>query len=128
MLTNINLSSLTAQDGFYITGEVNSQSGFSVASAGDFNGDGISDIIIGAPYNKDVSGRTYVIYGKTGGLTNINLSSLTAQDGFYITGEVNSQSGWSVASAGDVNGDGIADIIISQSSSFSKYNISPSTW
>ena len=100
-----------APEGFYIDGESNSKCGTSVAS-GDVNSDGIVDILIGAPNYNNSNGRTYVIYGKSGAIANINLSNFTTQEGFYIDGESKSFSGVSVANAGDINGDGIVDIII----------------
>jgi len=79
--------------------------GWSVATAGDVNADGYSDIIIGAPGVLDAAGRVYAYYGGPGSLeetaTWIKPSNLA---GAYY--------GWSVASAGDVNGDGYADIIV----------------
>ena len=43
------LSSLNGTNGFVLNGQANDHSGFSVASAGDVNGDGIADLVIGAP-------------------------------------------------------------------------------
>ena len=114
----IDLSSLNIRDGFRIDGEsTNDLSGSSVSSAGDVNGDGYDDIIIGAydagPNGRD-SGSTYVVFGKSGNFTsNIDLSSLNIRDGFRIDGEsAGDYSGISVSGAGDVNGDGYDDIII----------------
>jgi len=87
------------------TGEAtNDRFGWSVASAGDVNSDGFADLIIGARYYDAGGidrGRVYVFSGKTG-------------DTLYIfTGEADfDQFGWSVASAGDVNNDGIDDLIV----------------
>jgi hypothetical protein len=115
---NLNLSTLDGTTGFQINGEVAFDlSGFSVASAGDVNGDGIDDLIIGAcradPNGLD-SGASYVVFGRTTGFAaNLNLSTLDGTTSFQINGEVaGDRSGYSVASAGDVNGDGIDDLII----------------
>ena len=63
----INLSSLNGSNGFKLNGAVaGDQSGWSVASAGDVNGDGIDDLIVGARYadaNGTDSGASYVVYG-----------------------------------------------------------------
>ena len=94
-------------------------SGLDVSSAGDINGDGFDDMVIGAPAthfygNPTVRpGETYVVFGKAGGFTDVDLANLAQSDGFKITGEdANDAAGASVASAGDVNGDGFGDIIV----------------
>jgi len=87
--------------------------GVSVASAGDVNGDGFSDVIIGAPYCDDgintYEGLAFVYYGSVGGLSAIPNSILDDAD------QINAFFGVSVASAGDVNGDGYNDVIIGAS-------------
>ena len=112
------LSSLNGKTGFRIDGEnEEDQSGFSVSSAGDFNGDGYDDLIIGAhgaDNNGVGSGSSYVVFGKASGFdASIDLSALDGSNGFRLDGEnQNDQSGASVSSAGDVNGDGYDDVII----------------
>ncbi len=114
----LSLAALNGSDGFKLDGEVvNDYLGVSVSAAGDVNGDGIDDLIIGAhlanPNGSD-SGRSYVVFGKTGGFASpLQLSALNGSDGFKLDGEASSdQSGRSVSAAGDVNGDGIDDLII----------------
>jgi hypothetical protein len=116
----INLSAVAAgTGGFIINGQSNgNSSGNSVSSAGDVNGDGITDLIIGA-YNSTTvagsnTGRSYVVFGKTDNTLPINLSDVaTGNGGFVINGQASGDfSGVSVSSAGDVNGDGLADLIV----------------
>ena len=84
--------------------------GYSVADAGDVNGDGYADVIIGAHYNDDagsMAGEAYVYHGSSSGLTQ------DAAPNWYVQGEdADDYFGISVASAGDVNGDGYDDVII----------------
>lgn len=88
--------------------QVNAQFAVSVAGAGDVNGDGFSDVIIGAygyDNGQDAEGRVYVYLGsKTG---------LESSAGWVIEGDqAGAELGWSVACAGDVNDDGYADVIV----------------
>ncbi|KAF0160669.1 MAG: FG-GAP repeat-containing protein, partial [Rhodocyclaceae bacterium] len=114
----IQLSAVAAGNGgFVINGQcVGDQSGYSVAFAGDVNGDGLADLIVGAyrsdPNGSD-SGRSYVVFGQTGG-TAIDLSAVaTGSGGFAINGQcAGDYSGVSVAAAGDINGDGLADLLV----------------
>src|SRR4051794_5438663 len=112
----IELSSLDGSNGFRLSGAAAYDgSGISVASAGDVNGDGIADLIIGAvgaDPNGSNSGASYVVFGKASGFaSNIELSSLDGSTGFRLSGvAANDSSGISVASAGNVNGDGFADL------------------
>ena len=118
--SDVDLGAIAPASGFTITGGgIGDQAGFSVASAGDVNGDGIDDIIVGALRGDGVgnlktdAGESYVIFGKTGGFTDIDVSRLTSADGFTIYGaDAGDRSGYSVSAAGDVNGDGYEDVII----------------
>ncbi|MEH2041135.1 hypothetical protein [Nostoc sp.] len=116
--SSLNLSDLNGTNGFAINGiNESDRSGISVSSAGDVNSDGIADLIIGAygaDPNGDDSGQSYVVFGKsTGWNATLNLSDLNGANGFAINGiNEDDTSGSSVSSAGDVNSDGIADLII----------------
>src|SRR4051812_35316965 len=94
--TEFQLSSLDGINGFQVNGEASGDSfGFSVASAGDINGDGLDDLIVGA-YQADphgnVSGASYVVFGSAGGFgPNLDLSSLDGSNGFQISGASLSQ-------------------------------------
>ncbi len=115
---DILLSNLNGTNGFKLDGENNNdQSGYPVSAVGDINGDGYADLLIGAfgyP-NGTNKGRSYVVFGGTGvaGSGDILLSSLNGANGFKLDGENNNDySGYSVNAAGDINGDGIADLLI----------------
>ena len=115
----IELSSLNGTNGFVING-INEfdNSGFSVSNAGDVNGDGVDDLITGTPFadpNGSFSGESYVVFGgsSVGSSGTIELSSLNGTNGFVINGiDPFDSSGFSVSNAGDVNGDGVDDLII----------------
>ena len=123
----IDLVTITSGDGsqgFVLQGDTpRDQSGHSVASAGDVNGDGFDDLIVGTRYGdgpadgRPYAGDSYVIFGKAGGFAaTIDLATITSGDGsqgFVLQGEdAFDFSGTSVASAGDVNGDGFDDLIV----------------
>ncbi|WP_335108255.1 beta strand repeat-containing protein [Nostoc sp.] len=113
-----NLSNLNGTNGFALNGiAADDLSGWSVSSAGDVNSDGIADLIIGARNaspNGFRSGQSYVVFGKsTGWSATLNLSDLNGANGFALNGiAANDSLGNSVSSAGDINSDGIADLII----------------
>jgi len=111
--------------GFVLAGiDAGDDSGVSVNAAGDVNGDGIDDVIIGAyrahPGGETIAGESYVVFGSTQGFAAIfQLASLypdgggDGSRGFVLTGaDQSDRSGISVSAAGDVNEDGIDDIII----------------
>ena len=113
------LDSLNGTNGFRIDGLAsNDLLGAAVSSAGDVNGDGFDDIIVGAfgadPGAISNAGSSYVIFGQAGGwASTFDLSLLDGSNGFRLDGEaLDDFSGHTVSSAGDVNGDGLDDLII----------------
>ena len=110
------LSTLNGANGFKLDGEAEGdQSGYSVSVVGDINGDGHADLLIGAPYHSGYTGRSYIVFGGVGvgsqGL--LTLSVLNGMNGFKLDGETGGdQSGFSVSATGDINGDGVVDILI----------------
>ncbi|MFN6475167.1 beta strand repeat-containing protein [Nostoc sp. DedQUE07] len=122
--SSFNLSDLNGTNGFIINGGivVGFNLSFLVSNAGDINNDGIDDLIIGAryadPYNKDNVGQSYVVFGGTnlGSGGTFNLSDLDGTNGFLINDiAAGDASGFSVSNAGDINNDGIDDLIIGAS-------------
>jgi hypothetical protein len=90
------------------SGQADASFGLSAGTAGDVNGDGYADVIVGAyRYDGDETdeGRAYVCYGSSSGLRPFwSWTALGGQEGAYY--------GHSVGTAGDVNGDGYADVIV----------------
>ncbi len=86
------------------------QSGWSTAFAGDTDGDGRDDLLIGAPYahpNGSYTGAVYLVLGGVRGST--NLDEADARRTGLNSGDL---AGFAVSSAGDVNNDGYADVIV----------------
>jgi hypothetical protein len=78
--------------------------GESVASAGDLDGDGFADLVVGAPLNEDFVGAAFVYAGGQGG---VSATPTTLSGTRPII-----QFGYTVAGAGDVNGDGYGDLLV----------------
>jgi hypothetical protein len=88
--------------------EIDAEFGYSVGTAGDVNGDGFSDVIVGARYadnDQANEGGAYVYHGSASGLA-------TSPSWVGEGNQAFSHYGHSVATAGDVNGDGFADVIV----------------
>jgi hypothetical protein len=110
----------TGAEGFRIRGvALGDKLGESVRGLGDINGDGYDDFAIGAPGNDTGSaadqGAAYIIYGRAdAGADDIDLSTgLAATRGIVVRGGSGGDiAGFSVAGAGDINGDGLHDVMI----------------
>ena len=102
--------------------------GSAVSGAGDVNGDGLADLVVGAPFagrrERSFSGSAYVVFGKAS-TTNIDLAALgtggdridgagggTPPNPPTDSGTLGDQAGYSVAGAGDLTGDGRADVLV----------------
>ena len=121
-VAQFNLANLNGTNGFTVNGINNGDnSGFAVSGAGDINSDGINDVIIGA-HSSGCAGQSYVIFGSKNAFpAQFDLASLNSTNGFIINGisdnnvddgDCDSDTGYSVSNLGDVNHDGIADVII----------------
>jgi hypothetical protein len=91
------------------SGQFFAQFGFSVAAAGDVNGDGYDDIVVGEPYFGDangVVGKAYLYLGSPSGPSATPDWTSTGDD------QDGAEFGFSVSTAGDVTGDGFADVVI----------------
>jgi hypothetical protein len=104
---------LSSTEDWYSYGDdqANAGFGYSVSTAGDVNGDGYDDVIVGAPFydtptpNTD-AGKAYVYLGSSTGLLSSPSWSSSGDD------QANAEYGYSVSTAGDVNGDGYDDVIV----------------
>eukprot|EP00727_Mastigamoeba_balamuthi_P012568 m51a1_g7934 hypothetical protein (1490) ;mRNA; r:55807-61381 len=98
------------------SGEAGDLLGWSVSSAGDVNGDRVPDLIAGAPRAAGGAGRAYVVFGRSGGWgagAVLRVGALDGTSGFAIAGDAGAGGlGFAVSAAGDVNGDGIDDVLV----------------
>ena len=115
--SDFNLSTLISSPllGRVIDGVVGgSYLGMSVSTAGDFNADGLSDVLIGAPRWNTNQGKAFVVFGKakSQAITPLFLNNLSSNTAIEFVGEsINNYFGWSVSS-GDWNSDGFVDLLI----------------
>ena len=113
----VELSGLNGTNGLRLNGIATyDNAGVAVGGAGDVNHDGFADILIGAPWvypHASKAERTYVVYGKSTLPGTIELSALNGTNGFRLNGiSAFDYAGRAVSGAGDVNGDGFADILV----------------
>ena len=104
--------------GFVLVDDTGLYQPLQVSSAGDVNGDGVNDVLVGQPSGQDAqgqaySGNSYVLFGgsslSTGTNNTLGLSALNGKNGFKIIG-----AGTQVNGAGDLNRDFVADLIVSE--------------
>lgn len=95
---------LSNSDVVTITGDEDADFGFDVAGAGDVNGDGFADIVVGAQSSGGPAGQSFVYAGSSDSVITAPLSVLENPG--------NGQLGHDVAGVGDVNGDGFADVLV----------------
>ena len=108
----VGLAGLDGSNGTRLYGEAAAErcTGFAVAGAGDMNGDGRADVAVGAPQNHG-AGAAYVVFGAVSLPAAVNLTVLNGTNGFAIAGHTG-EAGYTLAGAGDTNGDGIDDLIV----------------
>ena len=115
---------LKVDGAIFFSSSTGAMAGSSLARAGDVNGDGVTDVVIGAPREstptpapaRKENGVAYVVFGPFGAHQVVNLDNLGAR-GFKVVGGADLEPdkmhlGAAVAGVGDVNGDGLADVAV----------------
>lgn len=83
-----------------------------VAGAGDVNGDGSADVVVGVLRNIYVPGSAYVVFGKADS-SSVDTRDLEESEGFRLRSRTrHASTGYSVAGVGDMNGDGLSDVAV----------------
>ncbi|MEQ8318247.1 MAG: GC-type dockerin domain-anchored protein [Phycisphaerales bacterium] len=105
---------LDGTNGFRIDGAMEFEASGRSISAGDINGDGLTDLAIAAPYAEGELGRVYVLFGDDGPKPPvIQLSDIDGSNGFVITGGGGrDRTGFATSFVGDINGDGLDDLAL----------------
>ncbi len=116
---SIDLQDLTAGVGFEIDGlSSDVELGTAVTGLGDINRDGIDDFAIASPKSgNNLHGHLYVIFGSPtlSEASSFDLATLDGINGYQRSGSAdNIQLGGSLAGPGDVNGDGVRDVLVGE--------------
>src|SRR6185503_5451654 len=93
--------------GFQIHGKDGQTLGIGSAVV-DINGDGFDDVFVGDSLGEEID----VIFGHAGTFNSIQTSSLNGNNGFRITADYSVGIGPAISSLGDINGDGVGDLLI----------------
>ncbi|WP_197454368.1 Ig-like domain-containing protein [Stieleria varia] len=114
----INLAAGSVPDLTIYGADLNDRFGASIAGGGDVNGDGLADLLVGAfaaygaTNSENAAGDAYIIYGSTTAPPQIDVGTLGTAGVALYGGRTFDQAGVSVTNAGDVDGDGYADVLI----------------
>jgi hypothetical protein len=98
----------TTADAMVESDQANAEMGYSVSGAGDVNGDGYGDVVVGSRFydnGQSNEGAVFVYHGSAAGIS-------TTADAMVESDQVNACLGYSVSGAGDVNGDGYGDVVV----------------
>ena len=126
----LSIRDLDGRNGFRLDGvDIADATGSQVAPAGDVNGDGLADLLVGARYadpaGRRNAGKVYVVFGRKGSFpASMRLAKLDGSNGYTIPGVLagdslgRNDSAWT---AGDVNRDGVDDIVLSAAESTNAY-------
>ncbi len=100
--------------GYTVRGSIGLSSNSGVVEIfGDFNGDGFDDVAVSATEEVSARGRVYVVYGGTAASPGISAASLlNGVGGFVVQGEEDQERVGASVSGGDIDGDGLADLVI----------------
>jgi len=118
---------LVDADATWIGGTTWASAGQGTAGAGDVDGDGLDDVIVGAWGALDFRGAAYLVSGTVTGTHELSDATaiLIGEEAGWLGADgdwnMGSCAGFNVASAGDVNGDGFADLLVTTNSTFSSY-------
>jgi hypothetical protein len=114
----LDLGTINPGQGFVIFDDLDNPAPLQVSSAGDVNDDGINDVIVGYPATEDangnyIAGNSYIVFGNSSLSStqnnSVGFSEINGTNGFTIIG-----AGTEVTGAGDLNGDGVGDLLIGE--------------